>query len=253
MSLYKAEAVVLRSRNLGEADKIVTLFTYERGKVDAVAKGVRRPRSRLLGVTQLFTHGRYMLYERKSLDTISQGEIVRAFLPLREDLYRMAHASYVAELIDQTTELNDRHPQLFPLLLMTMEMLATGQQLALTTRYFELQLMQQLGFRPHLADCVRCGAGSATSFSIELGGLLCDRCRSSDPAAVRLDSESLEVMRFLSRAEPARLSVLRPSKQALRILEDVLPKFCASRIGRWLHSMDFLLSLSAVETQEVEW
>ncbi len=252
MSLYKAEAVVLRSRNLGEADKIVTLFTYERGKVDAVAKGVRRPRSRLLGVTQLFTHGRYMLYERKSLDTISQGEIVRSFLPLREDLYRMAHASYMAELIDQTTELNDRHPQLFPLLLMTMEMLATGQQLALTTRYFELQLMQQLGFRPHLADCVRCGAGSATSFSIELGGLLCDRCRGSDPAAVRLDSESLEVMRYLSRAEPRGCPCCGLLSRRCESWKTCCRNFARSRIGRWLHSMDFLLSLSAVETQGVE-
>lgn len=252
MSLYKAEAVVLRSRNLGEADKIVTLFTFERGKVDAVARGVRRPRSRLLGVTQLFTHGRYLLYERKSLDTISQGEIVRSFLPLREDLYRMAHASYVAELIDRTTELNDGHPRLFPLFLMIMEMLATGHQLALTTRYFELQLMQELGFRPHLSDCVRCAVEAATSFSIEAGGLLCDRCRGADPAAVRLDQESLEVMRYMARTEPARLGVLRPSLNALRTLEDVLPKFCAARIGRWLHSMDFLLSLGAVETQGVE-
>lgn len=248
MSLYKAEAIVLRARNLGEADKIMTLFTFERGKVDAVARGVRRPRSRLLGVTQLFTHGRYLLYERKSLDTISQGEIVRSFLPLREDLYRMAHASYVAELIDRTTELNDRHPALFALLLMTMELLATGEQPTLTTRYFELQLLQQLGFRPHLADCVRCGAEAARSISLELGGLLCERCRASDPAAVRLDDEALEVMRYLSRAEPARLHIVRPSARAMRTLENVLPKFCAVRIGRPLHSMEFLLSLGAAET-----
>ncbi len=252
MSLYKAEAVVLRSRNLGEADKIVTLFTYERGKVDAVAKGVRRPRSRLLGVTQIFTHGRYLLYERRSLDTISQGEMVRSFLPLREDLHRMAHASYVAELLDRTTELNDRHPRLFPLLLMVMEMLSSGDQLALTTRYFELQLMQELGFRPHLTDCVRCGGKDAASFSIEAGGLLCDGCRGADPAAVRLDQESLGVMRYMARSEPARLRVLRPSRRALQTLEDVLPKYCAARIGRWLHSMDFLLSLGTAETQGVE-
>src|SRR5690606_40657909 len=101
--------------------------------------------SDLLGVTQLFTHGRFLLYERKSLDTISQGEIVRSFLPLREDLLRMAHAAYVAELLDRTTELNDGHPRLFALLLMVMEMLATGPRLALTTRYFEVQLMQEPG------------------------------------------------------------------------------------------------------------
>ena len=250
MALYKAEAVVLRSRSLGEADKIVTLFTYERGKVEAVARGVRRPRSRLLGVTQLFTHGRFLLYERKSLDTISQGEIVRSFLPLREDLLRMAHAAYVAELLDRTTELNDGHPRLFALLLMVMEMLATGPRLALTTRYFEVQLMQELGFRPHLDDCVRCGAqdgrGSASRPEGSCAGAAAARTRA------KLDHESLEVMRYMARAEPARLGVLRPSRRALQTLEDVLPKYCAARIGRWLHSMDFLLSLGAAETQGVE-
>lgn len=252
MSLYKAEGVVLRTRNLGEADKIITLFTYERGKIEAAAKGVRRPRSRLLGATQLFTHGRYLLFERKSsLDTLSQGEVVHTFLPLREDLRRMAYASYVSELVDRTTELNDAHPRLFPIFLATMELLATGSRLPLTARYFELQLMQELGFRPHLSGCVRCGASDAHAFSIELGGLLCKRCRSADPAAELLDQETSEIMRFLLKADPKRLSILKPSGKALQAMGDVLPKFCVARIGGWLRSLDFLRALDAAETQGV--
>lgn len=251
MSLYKTEGVVLRTRNLGEADKIITLFTEERGKVEAVAKGARRPRSRLLGPTQLFTQGRYLLFQRKSLDTMSQGDIVRSFRPLREDLRRMAHASYVSELVDRTTELNDPHPRLFFVLLATMDRLAEGQHLSLTTRYFELQLMHELGFRPHLSGCVRCGAPEARWFSIELGGLLCEGCRAADPGAERLDNETVEVMRFLLRADPDRLAILRPSGKALQAMADVLPKFCVARIGGWLHSLDFLRSLDAAESQGV--
>lgn len=247
MALYKAQGVVLRTRNLGEADKIVTLFTYERGKADAVARGVRRPRSQFVGVTQAFTHGHYLLYRGKSLDTIRQGEIVTSFGALREDLHKMAYASYIAELVDRTTELNDAHPDLFVLLLTVLQLLVADEEAEMTTRYFELQLLTQLGFRPHLDGCVRCGEAEVVAFSTEMGGLLCHRCIGADVEAVRVDREVLEVMRYLSAAEPTRLGVLKPSMRALRILGDILPRFCQGRIGRPLYSLQFLQSLRVAE------
>ncbi|HEY8417441.1 MAG TPA: DNA repair protein RecO [Limnochordales bacterium] len=243
MGLYKAEGVVLRARNLGEADKIVTFFTHSRGKVEAVARGVRRPRSRLLGPTQLFTYGRYLFFEGKNLDTLSQGEIAESFRPLREDLDRMAYASYVAELVDRSTEAGDRHEGLFPLLVSVLRLLAASDQLALVARYFELHLLAELGYRPQLGGCTRCGALQATVFSAEAGGLLCERCRSADPAAVHLGEEALHALRFLQRADPERVGVLRPSPAALAAMEAVLPAFCAARIGQPLRAMEFLLSL----------
>jgi len=245
VGLYKAEGVVLRTRNLGEADKIVTFFTHDRGKVEAVARGVRRPRSRLLGPTQLFTYGRYLFFEGKSLDTVSQGEIIDSFRPLREDLNRMAHASYAAELVDRSTEEGDRHEGLFPLLVAVLRLLAAGDELALVMRYFELHLLEELGYRPHLAGCVRCGQQRAPRFSLELGGLVCQRCGEADPAAVPLGEEAIHVLRYLQRAQPERLGVLRPSAAAMAELEAVLPPFCAARIGQPLRAMDFLLSLRA--------
>lgn len=247
MALYKAQGIVLRTRNLGEADKIVTLFTYERGKTEAVARGVRRPRSQFVGVTQAFTHGQYLIYEGKSLDTLRQGDIVRSFRSLREDLHKMAYASYVAELVHRTTELNDPHRDVFALLLSALQLLAQGEQPELNTRYFELQLLIRLGFQPHLDGCVQCGAASASAFSAEMGGLLCQSCIGADVTAVRVDREALEVMRYLSKAEPTRLGVLRPSMRALRTLANILPQFCASRIGRPLYSLQFLQSLGVAE------
>jgi len=243
VGLYKAEGVVLRSRNLGEADKIVTFFTHTRGKVEAVAKGARRPRSRLLGPTQLFTHGRYLFFEGKNLDTISQGEIVQPFRSLREDLDRMAYASYAAELVDRSTEPGDRHEGLFPLLVAVLGLLAEGNDLALTVRYFELQLLAELGFRPRLEGCVRCGGPKAPYFSLDLGGLLCDACRPADPQAVRLGDEAVHALRFLERAEPERVHVLRPSAGAMDALEAALPRFCAARIGQPANAMAFLMAL----------
>ncbi|MBO8142072.1 MAG: DNA repair protein RecO [Firmicutes bacterium] len=247
MAVYKAEGIVLRARNLGEADKILTLFTPARGKVEAVARGARRARSRLMGATQLFTHGRYLLFEGKELDSLSQGEIIHSFRPLREDLERMAHASYAVELVDRSTEPGDRHDRLFLLLSAVLGLLATGSDLALVSRYFELRLLEELGYRPHLSSCIRCGAADIAAFSIELGGLVCPRCRVNDPGAVDVGEESVSVMRYLQRAEPERLAVVRPSNAALQTMEDILPKFCAARIGRPMQSLEFLMSIRAAD------
>ncbi|OUM94737.1 MAG: DNA repair protein RecO [Firmicutes bacterium ZCTH02-B6] len=245
--MYKAEGVVLRTRSLGEADKIVTFFTHTRGKVEAVARGARRPRSRLLGPTQLFTYGRYLLFEGKNLDTVSQGEIVQSFRPLREDLDRMAYASYAAELVDRSTEPGDRHEGLFPLLVAVLELLAASDELPLVMRYFELRLLGELGYRPNLSGCIRCGASRAPYFSIELGGLLCERCLQADAAAVHIGDEAVHVLRYFERADPGRLQVVRPSREALAALETVLPRSCAVRIGQPLAALEFLLALRAAE------
>ena len=103
MALYRTEAVVLRTRNLGEADKILTLFSDKRGKIRAVARGSRRPRNHLMGVSQPFTYGSFLIFKGKNLDSVSQGSIIDAQVYLREDLLKMAHASYI-ELVDRLTE-----------------------------------------------------------------------------------------------------------------------------------------------------
>ncbi|MEG3067513.1 MAG: DNA repair protein RecO [Syntrophaceticus schinkii] len=103
MGIYKAEAIVLRSIVYGEADRILTLFTREDGKVSAIAKGVRKTTSRLRGAVQLFSHTRLVLYSGRSLDTVSQGEAEDEFSYLERDLECFATASYCAELVSRLT------------------------------------------------------------------------------------------------------------------------------------------------------
>ncbi|HEX6989777.1 MAG TPA: DNA repair protein RecO, partial [Bacillota bacterium] len=124
MALYRCEGVVLRARDLAEADRLVILYTPDRGKHRAVARGARRPRSRLASGIQPFTRALYLCWRGRSLDGISQVEVIEGFAPLRTDLERLAAATYACELIDAITQESDPQPRLFALLVFTLRALA---------------------------------------------------------------------------------------------------------------------------------
>ncbi|MGD8605174.1 MAG: DNA repair protein RecO, partial [Anaerolineales bacterium] len=107
--VYRTEAVVLRRFNLGEADRLLTLYTLRYGKVKAIAKGVRRPKSRKAGHLEPFTHVQLMLARGRELDIITQAEAMDSYPQLREDLVRIGQASYVIELADAFTVERDEN------------------------------------------------------------------------------------------------------------------------------------------------
>src|SRR5687767_1549398 len=121
--VYKAQAIVLRQRKLGEADKIVTLFSAYSGKIDAVAKGVRRTKSRLAGHLEPLTLGSYLLAEGRELDILTQAETIDGFPALRTDLERLSRGLYCAELVDRLTPERSEASKVFRLLQSTLSLL----------------------------------------------------------------------------------------------------------------------------------
>ncbi len=161
--VYKTQAIVLRQRKLGEADKIVTLYTSHGGRVDAVAKGVRRTKSKLAGHLEPLTLGSYLLAEGRELDIVTQAETVDAFPGLREDLERLSRGLYCAELVDRLTPERSEGNPIFRLLHETLGYLGTSPGYELAVRRFELRLMDQLGYRPALSACAVCDSAVAAS------------------------------------------------------------------------------------------
>jgi DNA repair protein RecO (recombination protein O) len=218
MPVYKAEAIVLRQQQLGEADRIITLFTREFGKLRAVAKGVRRPTSRLSGRIEPFTHARLLLARGRTLDVIAQAEIVEAFAGLRADLIRSAHAAYVAELVDRGMPDRDRHDDVFDLTRETLGALepAGRDSAEMTVLRFALRLTGFLGYQPETETCVECGRpvprgrGGAESwaFSSLRGGVLCADCRVQDAEAVNASPGVLAALDCLVQA---------PAQQSMRV------------------------------------
>jgi DNA repair protein RecO (recombination protein O) len=198
--VYKTEAIVLRQRKLGEADKIVTLFTPNYGKLEAVAKGVRRPKSRLAGHLEVLTYTSAMLAQGRNLDVVTQAQAIESFAPLREDLDRLSRALYADELVDRFSPEGAESYHTFQLLLTTLRRLAGGASADVVLRYFEMQLLNLAGFQPQLHNCLGCQrplTPAPNYFSPAAGGVLCPSCGAGAVSSRPLSVSALKVLRLL--------------------------------------------------------
>lgn len=249
MKLYKTDAIIIRTRDYGEADRLVTLFTRERGKVQAIAKGTRKPKSRKRGVIQLLTYGGFMLNEGRNLDTIAQCEAISSFHELRQDLDRLAYATYMVELADGFLMANAPDEEFFALLLTTLHLL-THMDPEVLTRAYELRLLAGAGFRPELESCVGCqrsGWSGQLRFSPAAGGVLCAQCAVNDPAAVPVNAGDMNVLKQLLQFDLRRLQVLKVSPAARKLLARIMRAYIGCRLEKRVKSLDFLHSLAATQ------
>lgn len=248
MALYNTEAIIIRVRDFDEADKVAVLLSPTEGKLQAVAKGARRPRNRYAGATQLFTRIRASLFHGRNLDTFSQIEIVESFRHLREDLVRLAYATYACELMDELFKEKQKLEATYVLLLTTLHLLnEPGMEPEPVLRAYELKLLSMLGFRPQLAHCVSCSAdleeGPTVRFAPALGGTLCARCASEGELVQRLSRGSLESMRRLMEGDIRRAHVVRLNGEMMREIDRALTEYLSARLDRILKSKEFLDSL----------
>jgi DNA repair protein RecO (recombination protein O) len=223
--VYKAEGIVLRRHVIGEADRTLTLFTREHGKLRAVARGSRKITSRLGGRVEPLTHGQFLLARGRSLDVVAQVEVIRAFPGIRDDLVRSGYAAYVAELVDRFLPERDRHVEVFDLVLRALAGLehADEEQAETGTLWFALRLASDLGYRPEVDACAECGkslprqAGgsvAAWGFSPGVGGALCPSCAAGHAEVMRVAPGVLATCGYLLRTSLEQAGHLRvPSAQ----------------------------------------
>ena len=241
--IYKTEAIVLKRLNLGEADKILTLYTPKMGKFSAIAKGVRRPKSKMGGHLELLTHSSLMLARGQNLDIITQVETISNFLPLRDDLWRASLALYTAELVEQFTAEHVENYPVYKLLLDTLHRLCETQEGELTLRYFELNLLTHLGYKPELHRCLGCKSPlepTTNFFSPASGGVLCPACREKEPLALPLSLNAFKVMRYLQKSDYPRASQVRLNAELSGELESLMRHYIRHLLEREVKSVAFL-------------
>ena len=239
----RTEAIVLKRSNYGEADRLLTLYTRESGKIKAIAKGARKPQSRKTGHVELFMRSRFMLAEGRGFHIITQAEMIDAYPALREDLVRTTYASYLVELLDRFTVEEDTHQEIYQLLSDALGWLGEADDIRLPTRTYELRLLGYLGFQPQLFHCVACDEPVQEQdqfFSAELGGLLCPNCRPADRSAKPISAVSVKVLRYLQTRPWDTVKTLQLKRPLHAELEIIMHYYLTFILERNLKSVDFL-------------
>jgi DNA repair protein RecO (recombination protein O) len=240
----RVEAVVLRHSDYGEADRILTLYTRQLGKTRAIVKGARKLTSRKAGHLEPFTHVKLQLAAGRDLLIVTQADTVDAYLSLHEDLLLTGHASYVIELLDRFTyEDNLENPTLFRLLTETLARLASQSDVWLAIRYYEMRLLDELGFRPRLFECANCGREIIAEdqfFSFSAGGVICPTCGKGLPNLTNISVEALKYLRHFQRSSYREASRARPSLEAQKEAETLMQGYFTYLLERELNTPGFL-------------
>ncbi len=241
---FTAEAIVLRHKDWGEADRLTTLYTKERGKIRAVAKGARKIRSRKAGHLQPFTHIRIQLARAKGPYIITQAETINAFLPLREDLNLTGNASYLLELLDRFTyEEEEINPSIFSLLENSLTRLTRGDDIWLILRYYEMRLLDYLGFRPQLFHCASCQTEIKAQdqfFSAAQGGILCPQCGVGQTSARTVSLDEIRYLRHFQRSSYQDAQRANPTPKIRTDVEMLMQFYLTYVLERGLNSPQFL-------------
>jgi DNA repair protein RecO (recombination protein O) len=238
--LYRTEAIVLARMNLGEADRILTVFTPHHGKLRVIAKGVRKARSRLGPHLELFTRCQVNLTRGRDLDVVTSAETVDACVTLRDDLDVLGHASHMVEMVARLTEDREEQEAVYDLLRGSLRLLADGVEPFAVTRHFEFALLATLGYRPELYRCLNCDRpldADTNRFSIVLGGMLGPECRAADPRSVAVSINTQKYLREMDRNGLTNLIRLRVGDETRRELEAVLGAYLRHLTERDLASL----------------
>jgi DNA repair protein RecO (recombination protein O) len=241
--VYRTEAIVLRRTDFGEADRLLTVFTPDKGKLKLIAKGARKPTSRKSGHVELFSYGRFMVAVGRELDIATQAETLEPFLPLREDLLRTSYAYYVAELADAFTAERDENRPLFGLLKDAFGWLCTATSLPLVARYYELHLLSLAGYQPQLYVCLGCKEilkQEVNYLSAAEGSVYCRKCGHDQAGTVELSVNAQKILRFLQTRDWETCRLLRLSPASHAEVERVMNHYITYHLERKLKSVDFL-------------
>lgn len=244
MPLYKTKGIVLRTIKLGEADKIVTVLSNTRGKVKAVAKGVRRTTSKFGGRLEPFTYLDLLLYEGRELDIITQAEIISSFREIREDFDKVGYGSAMLELVDRVALEGERESKLFGLLLAALKALSGARDnLQSLLMAFDIKLMAISGYLPNLFSCVICGATPGTkkiTFSCEWGGILCERCGVADLNSLLISPSVADLLDRLLKTKMEDSPGVEMTKVERKQLSDAVQAHVNYHVQARLRSREYL-------------
>ncbi len=200
---YKTQGIIIKRKKFGEAGRLLTIYTEKKGKIIAIAKGVRRIKSKLAGHLELFYLTDFVIAEGKNLDIITGAQVINNHQYLRDNLQLSNQAYYISEIVDKLVGENESNKKLFDLLKKCLTQIENNNQLLLS--YFSMQILGLLGHQPELDICAHCHQKLSELgkhyFSHQFGGIICQNCQQYDNQVQTIDINDIKLLRLLSNSD----------------------------------------------------
>lgn len=242
--LEKIKGVIIKTQDYGETHKIVTLFSKKLGKFSAIARGAKKPKSRMAAVTQPFIYGEFFVYVNSGLSTIQQGEIIHSFRTIREDIIKTAYTAYIAELTDKILGSQQPDHDLYDQFFLTLTYISEHESVDIPIMMYELKLYQKGGFSPIVDHCVNCQSQTnLAAFSILEGGVLCTSCIAKDPHVYQLPLPIVKTLSTFLHVGLERIGTISIKQENQLLLRQMLDQYYDQYGGYYLKSRRFLKQL----------
>ena len=253
MPLFTTNAIVTRSLNYGESDKIITFFTKDFGKLKGIAKGARRSRKRFQNALGLFSHLRLIFFDKEGLGLVrAEGcDILHSFPRIKEDLKKILYGNYYLELVNEMAGEREANREAYELLLSFLSSLEEVNLQEEQLRIFEIRMLSLFGYRPNMRRCNVCKKEwedlkeiPVVFFSLERGALICEECSKTRNNLIPLSLGTARLIERVSQSELSKVERLKFTVQALSESRELLPKFISYQLGKELKSLKTLRDIS---------
>ncbi|MEN2465009.1 DNA repair protein RecO [Ornithinibacillus sp. FSL M8-0202] len=246
--LEKIDGIIIKTKDYGETHKIVTIFSKKIGKFSAIARGAKKPKSRMAAVTQPFIYGQFFLYLNKGLSNIQQGEIIDSYRTIREDIIKTAYAAYLMELTDKLLDEHVPNLEIYTQLTETLEWISNHHDVDIPLMMYEMKLYRVGGFAPTVDCCAHCGEKNPPfTFSMIEGGLLCSKCRHFDPESVPLSNSVVKLLYIFSSVGLERVGNVSVKEENKLLLRGLLDNYYDRYGGYYLKTRKFLNQLDKLQ------
>lgn len=252
MKSYTATGVTLIARKFRGSQRVVTFFTREHGKVEAVAAGIGKPGSSLAGAVEPFTLSRLFLITGRELDRLTQARVLEARPEISQNLSAFGYGTWMAELTARATESGQPASALFDYLWQSLKALARGTAGGVVASAYALALLETLGLAPVLDHCVTCGQPLPEQawYNAAAGGLVCEGCRDAEGKPLRVSPAARGLLQGLRRVPPQRLHTLRVLDKETNEVLKLLRQHLAYHLGLTLKSESFLRQVADQEERK---
>lgn len=242
MPTYKTQGIIIKRKNYGEADRLLTLYTQNDGKIVVIAKGVRRSKAKMVGHTELFYLQNFQLAEGKTWDIVAGAEIIKDFANIRSKSKLTNRAYFLAELVDSLTHESEPHKEIFDLLQSSLTKLDRERN-KLVLAYFSFKILSFLGHKPELNNCVKCRqkiSPDINYFSNLMGGILCNNCCKSDLGSIRIGVPTIKIIRLFDQCGIDLLDKLTVDDKISKELGGIMINFTQYILEKPIKSIRFL-------------